>query len=47
MSAMVSTKRKQQLHAERVKARIVNKAAARSVQLRDRATARLAQKMSQ
>jgi len=47
MSAMVSAKRKQQLHAERVKARIVNKAAARSVQLRDRATARLAQKLSQ
>jgi excisionase family DNA binding protein len=47
MRAMVSTKRKQQLHAERVKARIVNKAAARSVQLRDRATARLAQKLSQ
>jgi DNA-binding response OmpR family regulator len=47
MNAMVSAKRKKQLHAERVKARIVNKAAARSVQLRDRATARLAQKLSQ
>lgn len=45
MSAMVAAKRKQWQQAELVKARVVNKAAARSVQLRNRATARLAQKL--
>ncbi len=47
MSAMVAAKRRQQQQAERVKTRVVNKAAARSVELRDRATARLAQKLAQ
>jgi excisionase family DNA binding protein len=47
MTAMVSARRKQQLHAERVKARVVNKPAARSVQIRDRATAKLAEKLTQ
>jgi excisionase family DNA binding protein len=46
MSAMVAAKRKQQQQAERVKAQVVHKAAARSVELRDRATARLAQKLA-
>jgi YesN/AraC family two-component response regulator len=47
MTAMVSSRRKQQLQAERVKARVVNKPAARSVQIRDRATAKLAEKLTQ
>ena len=46
MSAMVAAKRNQWQQAERVKARVVNKAAARSVQLRNRATARLVQKLT-
>lgn len=46
MSAMAAAKRKQWQQAECVKARVVNKAAARSVELRDRATARLAHKLT-
>ena len=47
MSAMMAGKRKQRQQAGRVQAHVANKAAARSVQLRDRATARLAQKLTQ
>ena len=47
MSAMVAAKSKQQQQAERDKARVFHTAAARAVELRDRATARLAQKLSQ
>jgi len=46
MSAMVAAKRNQWQQAELVKDRVVSKAAARSVQLRNRATARLAQKLT-
>lgn len=45
MSAMVAAKCKQQQQAERDKARVLHTAAARAVELRDRATARLAQKL--
>jgi excisionase family DNA binding protein len=47
MSAMVAAKRKQQQQAQRDKARVLQTAAARSVDLRDRATARQAQKLIQ
>jgi excisionase family DNA binding protein len=47
MSAMVAAKRKQQQQAQRDKARALQTAAARSVDLRDRATARQAQKLTQ
>ena len=47
MSAMVASKLKKQQQAERMNARVLHKAAARSVALRDRATARLAQKLVQ
>lgn len=47
MSAMVASKLKKQQQAERMNARVFHKAAARSVALRDRATARLAHKLAQ
>ena len=47
MSAMVASKLKKQQQAERMNARVLHKAAARSVALRDRATARLAHKLAQ
>ncbi len=47
MSAMVALKLKKSQHTERVKARVLHKGAARSVELRERATSRLAQKLSQ
>jgi YesN/AraC family two-component response regulator len=47
MSAMVAAKRKQQQQAQRTKARVLQTAAARSVDLRDRAVARQAQKLTQ
>ena len=47
MSAMVASKLKIQQQAERMNARVLHKAAARSVALRDRATARLAHKLAQ
>lgn len=47
MSAMVAAKCKQQQQAERDKARVLHTAAARAVELRDRASARLAQKLIQ
>ena len=47
MSAMVASKLKKQQQTERMNARVLHKAAARSVALRDRATARLAHKLAQ
>ena len=47
MSAMVATKLKIHQQTERVKARAIHTAAARSVAVRDRATARLAHKLAQ
>ena len=47
MSAMVASKLKKNQHTERVKARVLHKGATRSVELRERATSRLAQKLSQ
>lgn len=46
MSAMSAAKHKQWQQAERAKARVVNKAAVRSVELQDRATAKVAQKLT-
>ena len=47
MSAMVASKLKKNQHTERVKARVLHKGATRSVELRERATSRLAQTLSQ
>ena len=47
ISAMVASKLKKNQQAERVKARALHKVAARSIELRERATSRLAQKLSQ
>ena len=47
MSAMVASKLKKQQQAERMNARALHKAAAHSVVLRNRATARLAHKLAQ
>ena len=47
LSAMVASKLKIHQQTERVKARAVHTAAARSVMVRDRATARLALKLAQ
>ena len=47
MSAMVASKLKKSQHTERVKTRVLHKGATRSVELRERATSRLAQKLSQ
>ena len=46
-SAMVASKLKKSQQNERAKARVLHKAATRSVELRERATSRLAQKLSQ
>jgi len=47
MSAMVASKLKKSQHTDRVTERVLHKGAARSVKLRERATSRLAQKLSQ
>ena len=47
MTAMVALKLKQNQQAERAKSRVLHEVAARSIQLRERATSRLAQKLSQ
>lgn len=47
MSAMVASKLKKIQHTERAKTRVLHKGATRSVELRERATSRLAQKLSQ
>ena len=47
MSAMVASKLKKSQHTERAKTRVLHKGAARSIELRERATSRLAQKLSQ
>ena len=47
MSAMVAAKLKKHQQSERTKARVMHKVATRSMELRERATSRLAQKLSQ
>ena len=46
VSAMVASKLKKSQQTERAKARVLHKAATRSIELRERATSRLAQKLS-